>query len=76
MITQESIWDAVKDLSDEGKQEVYNFAITLKESNCGFAPISEKQMMSDLKKSEEQVKQGEFTPYQESLVRMRKEFGF
>ena len=72
MVTQESLWNAVKDLSDEGKQEVYNFAITLKDSSNVFAPISEEQMKSDLKKSEEQIKQGDFKPYKESLTRMRK----
>ena len=44
MVTQESMWNAVKDLSDEEKQEVYNFAITLKDSSNVFAPISEEQM--------------------------------
>ena len=58
MVTQESMWNAVKDLSDEGKQEV--------------APISEEQMKLDLKKSEEQIKQGDFKPYKESLTGMRK----
>ena len=72
MVTQESMWNAVKDLSDEGKQEVYNFAITLKDSSNVFAPISEEQMKLDLKKSEEQIKQGDFKPYKESLTGMRK----
>ena len=70
------MWNAVKDLSDVGKQEVYNFAITLKDSSNVFAPISEEQMKSDLKKSEEQIKQGDFKPYKESLTRMRKELAF
>ena len=65
-----------KYLSDEGKQEVYNFAITLKDSSNVFAPISEEQMKSDLKKSEEQIKQRDFKPYKECLTGMRKELAF
>ena len=76
MITQERMWSVVKDLSDESKQVVYNFAITLKDSNNIFAPISEEQMLSDLEKSERQVKQGRYKPYKESLKEIRKELDF
>ena len=75
-VTQQNLWGAVRDLPEERKQQVYNFAITLKEADSPFAPISDEQMLEDIQKSEVQIRQGKYKPYKESLANIKKELGF